>query len=101
VIGRRDADPDDAGRPGLVGLGLHPYQRELAGLVDALGELDHLLVLAGLAQRLHYRLVRGVVDAGAEHEGDRHRGKTASSRLRIPGGRAAVNARSHGARSRA
>ena len=64
---------DDAGRLGLGRLGLHPGQGQLAGLVDALGELHHLLVLVGLAQALHHGLVGDVIDAGAEHEGDRHR----------------------------
>src|SRR5580693_2512234 len=64
---------DDAGRLGCGRLGLHPRQRQLAGLVDALGELHHLLILADLAQRLQHALVCDVIHAGAEHEGDWHR----------------------------
>ena len=74
VVLHLDRDADDAGRAGLLGLGLHPGQRQLAGLVDALGELRHLLILARLAQRLHDALVGDVVDAGAEHE--RHRDRS-------------------------
>src|ERR1700677_1117248 len=59
---------DDAGCPHRRGLSLHAGQRQLTGLVDALGELHHLLVLAGLAQRLHDALVGDVVHAGTEHE---------------------------------
>ena len=55
--------PTMPGRPGLGRLGLHPRQRQLAGLVDTLGELEHLLILAHLAQRLHDALVGDVVHA--------------------------------------
>jgi hypothetical protein len=41
-------DADDPGRLGLGVLGLHPGQGELTRLVDALGELHHLLILVGL-----------------------------------------------------
>src|SRR5580692_11691437 len=50
VIVDRDVHPDDARGFSLRGLRLHPGQRELAGLVDALGEDHHFLVLACLAQ---------------------------------------------------
>src|SRR5580693_8218465 len=50
VIVDRDVHPDDARGPGLHCFRLHPGQRELAGLVDALGEDHHFLILACLAQ---------------------------------------------------
>ena len=72
VVVHADGDAHDAGRASFRGLGLHPDQGKLASFVGALGELHHLLVLASLAQRLHHRLMRDVVDARAEHKGDRH-----------------------------
>jgi hypothetical protein len=64
------------------------------------------LVLARLPQRLHDRLMRDVIDAGAEDEGDRHRaaGQQAEEILRgqvrgeRPAIRRAVRARNAGPR---
>jgi len=72
VILNLHADADDAGSADLRRLRLHPGERELSGFVDALRELRHLLVLPGLPQALHDRLVRDVVHAGAKHESDKH-----------------------------
>ena len=91
-------DADDAGRPGLRRLGLHSRQRELAGLVDTLSELQHLLVLARLAERLEYALVGDVVDAGTEDERDRDRARGQQPEevlgRQVRGERPAVGARS-------
>ena len=38
VVLQLDRDADDARRLGLRGLGLHPHERQLACLVDALGD---------------------------------------------------------------
>jgi hypothetical protein len=56
------ADAHDAGSD-LRRVRLHPYESELSGFVDALRELRHLLVLPGLPQALHDRLVRDLIDA--------------------------------------
>src|ERR1700733_15355707 len=50
VIVDRDVHRDDARGPRLRCLCLHPGEGELAGVVDALGEEHHFLVLACLAQ---------------------------------------------------
>ena len=75
VVRDGHVDPDDPGRLGVGRLGLHPREGQFPRVVDALGELHHFLVLAGLPQRLHRGLVGDVVDAGPEHEGDRHRAR--------------------------
>ncbi len=50
---------------------LHPLHRELASVVERLGEVRHLDVLAHLTHRGHHPLVGDVVDARAHHEADR------------------------------
>src|SRR5579859_6620412 len=64
VVLHLDGDADDARAPRRRRLGLHPGLGQFAGLVDALGELHHLLVLPDLAQRLQHALVGDVVHAG-------------------------------------
>ena len=61
-----EADTDDAVRPELVGLLLHPRHRQLASLVHRLREHRHLHRL--LPVRL---LEADVVDRAADHEPDR------------------------------
>jgi hypothetical protein len=53
VVAHDDPDADDAGGRRRCRLVVHADQRELPGLVDALGEQDHLLVLPRPAQRRH------------------------------------------------
>ena len=50
-----DIDADDALGLGLERLGLHPLHRELAGVVQRLGEVGQLDVVAGLANALAQR----------------------------------------------
>ena len=64
-------DADDAFGLELFGFVLHPFHRELAGVVERLGEVRHLDVLSDLAHRGEHPLVGDVVDAGAHHQPDR------------------------------
>src|SRR6185437_877646 len=73
-LARGDGDADDALGAVTLALGLQSGHRNLAGVVEALGPLGELDVLADLAHRLQNALHRDVVNAGAEHE--RHRTPT-------------------------
>src|SRR6185437_3793192 len=66
-----DPGTDDAAGLQLVGLALHPLHRQLACLVQRLGEVRHLDVLAHLLERGEHPLTGDVVDAVAHHQTDR------------------------------
>ena len=68
---RQQLHPDDALGVQRLGLGLHPAHRQLAGVVERLGELRQLDVLPDVAHRLPEPLVGDVVDAGAHHHAER------------------------------
>src|SRR5260370_3471346 len=60
-----DLCADDALRSQADGLGLHALHRQFAGIVEGLGIIGHLHVLADLLEPLPHALVRNMVDAVA------------------------------------
>ena len=54
-----------------IGLGLHAVHRQLPRVVERLGVVLHLDVLADGAERLAEALVGDVVDTGAHHQAER------------------------------
>src|SRR5438094_1359405 len=66
-----DRHADDALGPELAGLLLHAAHGELAGLVDGLGEVGHLDVLAHVVEPGTEPLISDVVDAGPHHQRER------------------------------
>ena len=58
---------DDALGADLLRLGLHPLHRQLARVVERLGEVRQLDVAARLRHRLQHAAVGHVVDAAAHH----------------------------------
>ena len=71
VVALGELHADDPLRLERLGLGLHALHRQLARVVERLGEVRQLDVLARLLHRLEHAAVRDVVDAGAHDHADR------------------------------